>query len=888
MDAGTRLGPYEIVSPLGAGGMGEVYRAHDARLGREVAVKILPAAFAHDPERLRRFEQEARAASVLNHPNILAIYDVGAEAALRYVVSELLEGQTLRDRLADEPIPLAKAIDYALQAARGLTAAHERGIVHRDLKPENLFVTHDDRVKILDFGLAKLSRTDPGSQPGFELPTMAEQTEAGAVLGTVGYMSPEQVRATRADHRSDIFAFGAILYEMIAGRRAFERESAVETMNAILKEEPPPVRETGRQIPPALDRVVQRCLAKRPEQRFQSASDLAFALEALSGVTASTPLPSAIQERPAPAPGRLWIAWVFVAVAAFAAGAATAYVGRPRPRLEAETYQFAVAPPDRATFPTTNQVAAISPDGRRIAFVANTHDGKTLLWVRPLDTQEPQALADTDGAKLPFWSPDSRSIGFFAQGKLKRIDASGGASQTISDAPNGDGGSWNMDGVIVFAPKGRNPLLRVSAAGGGASPVSVLETMQGSESHCCPSFLPDGRHFVFSVDSERSGRSGVYVRSLDSTQATRLLEADVAVFAPPGYLLWLDGGALKAQRFDLGRLALVGGPIALVQKVGQGFSVSQNGVLAYGTGRRVNQLVWFDRHGGQLAAASGFGNFRSPELAPDDKRVAFESYDAEKDAVDLWLIDLSRRITSRLTRASASEFSPIWAPDAVRIVFSSVRNGQSGLYQTNATGTGEESLLLQSPVPHSVAVGKKPSDWSRDGRFILFNSWERDTKDNVLMLPLSVDGKPGAAQPFVQTAFVERDARFSPDGRWVAYVSDESGKFEVYVQPVVKSGAKWQISTDGGFQPRWRRDGKELFYVAPDKRLMTVQTRSGATFDAGIPQSLFEMRVGDVTMWPLYDVTADGQQFLISAASQEGDSLRIAVVVNWVKALATR
>jgi Tol biopolymer transport system component len=498
-------------------------------------------------------------------------------------------------------------------------------------------------------------------------------------------------------------------------------------------------------------------------------------------------------------------------------------------------------------------------------------------------------LAGTDGASRPFWSPDSRALGFFAQGKLKRIDPSGGAPQTITDAPNGSGGSWSSDDVIVFAPRGRGPLLRVPAAGGIATPVTTIDPNGAPEIHCCPSFLPDGRHFLFSVDSERPERYGVYVGNVETKDTRRLIEADSGAFAQPGYLLSLAGaGTLNAQRFDTGRLQLTGEAFALAENIGQGFSVSQNGVLCYSAGQRKHQLVWFDRHGDQMAAVSGLGNFRGPELAADDKRVAFEAFDSATSSASIWMQDLSRRITSRFALDPASQFSPIWAPDGSRLLFFTVRNGEGGLYHKNASGTGEEQLLTQSKVTSFEAVAKRPTDWSSDGHVILYDSWDGATKWDILALPLSTDGKPATPAPFLQTSFTERTARFSPDDRWVVYVSEESGKSEVYVQPFAKTGDKWKISTDGGFQPRWRRDGKELFYLAPDKKLMAVDVRTGPAFEAGTPRPLFEARVFDVSLWSLYDVSADGRQFLVTAVSQDGDSLRIAVVVNWIKALAAR
>jgi Tol biopolymer transport system component len=874
---GTRLGPYEVLSALGAGGMGEVYRARDTRLGREVAVKVLPAAFSENAERLARFEQEASAAGALNHPNILAIYDVGTDGGgAPYVVSELLEGETLREKMGGGALPQRKAIDYALQIAYGLAAAHAKGIVHRDLKPENLFVTKDGRVKILDFGLAKLTAAGDGVGAQSEAPTRRVNTDPGAVMGTVGYMSPEQVRGQAVDHRSDIFSFGAILYEMLTGRCAFLGGSAADTLSAILKEEPPALSESNKNIAPALERVVRHCLEKNPEERFQSASDLAFALETR---------------------------WVAESGSETAARARVAAGGRNRERLAwmAATailllalivaLPFAIAylrqtPVDkravRLSIPTPNLTGivddfALSPDGGRLAFSATDSSGKERLWLRQLDSLTLRPLPETDGAFSPFWSPDSRFIGFFAGTKLKKIDVSGGAPQILCDAQIGGGGTWNRDGVIVFAPGGGRPLYRVSAAGGESAPLTKLDESR-ERSHWWPQFLPDGRHFLY---LSRQEKSGIYVGSLDSNETRRILESDFNVaYAPPGYLLFARESALMAQPFDAGKLELTGEPFLVAEQVGRytygrsPFTVSENAVV-YERGELGNsQLAWHDRAGKQISTVGPPGSYYSMWLSPDEKGVAVER--AEGASTDIWLIDIARNTPTRFTFDPAIHRNPIWSPDGSRIAFASNRTGVPDLYVKSASGSSNEELLLETS---SV---KFPTDWSLDGKLILYEERSGKGKNDIWLLPLEGDRTP---KPFLQDDFYKRGAKFSPDGKWIAYSSDESGQDQVYVKSFPGPGAKYQVSTGGGRQPRWRRDGKEIFYISADGKLMAVEVKAGLTFEALAAKPLFDTPI-KVYVWvaPLskdsYAVSGDGQRFLINNFTETSAPL-FTVVMNW-------
>ncbi len=882
----TRLGRYEIRSQLGAGGMGEVYRARDTELGRDVAVKVLPSSFSTDRDRLHRFQQEACAAGALNHPNILVVHDIGAHDGSPYVVSELLEGETLRKRISGTPLAQRRAIDYALQIAHGLAAAHEKGIIHRDLKPDNIFITNDGRVKILDFGLAKLTQLD-GNQAQTEIPTRRVNTNPGVVMGTVGYMSPEQLKGGTVDQRSDIFSFGAILYEMLSGRRAFHAASAAETMSAILKEDPPELSDTNKTVSPALERLVSHCLEKSPEARFHSARDLTFALEALSGsslsaqeTTTAITLPSARANWRGLLPWLVASFGVLLAIFAFA----TSYFRRGSVEAPLVT-RFFIYPPEKAYFGGS---FAVSPDGRRLV-LRIVSEGKVRLWVRALDSLTAQPLAGTEEATYPFWSPDSRHIGFFSGGKLKKIEAAGGPAQTVCDAPDGRGGTWNTDGMIVFAPKPSDALYRVPAAGGAPVPLTILDATHKEVSHSHPRFLPDGRHFLYVVNGPQRENVGIYVGSLDSKEKKLLVNADQsAAYAPQGYLLFLRDRTLMAQGFDTERLELKGEPFPVVEQVdrlGQGqryalFSVSDTGVLVYRSGSIDNiQLIWFNREGKQLGTVGPIAGYASPWLSPDEKRVVFSSLEPQGGS-DIWVLELARGTPTRFTFDPAVEISPIWSPDGTRIVFSSDREGPMNLYQKAASGAGNDELLLKSDDLKAAV------DWSADGRLILYQDVGPKTTFDLWVLPLSGDRKP---YPFLQTDFAEQQGRFSADGKWVAYTSNESGTSQVYVRSFLSSGGKWQISTNGGAQPQWRRDGRELFYISADRKLMAVDVRgNGSTFNVGVPKALFDLLIqtpGLPGPRNSYVAAGDGQRFLVVSVPEERLTTPTTVVMNWTAGL---
>ncbi|MCM3872355.1 MAG: protein kinase, partial [Pyrinomonadaceae bacterium] len=860
------------------------YLARDPKINRDVAIKVLPAAFSADSERLRRFEQEAQAAGAINHPNILSIYDVDTHEGSPYVVSELLDGTTLREQLNGNGLPVRKSLDYTIQIASGLAAAHAKGIVHRDLKPENLFVARDGRLKILDFGLAKLIEEPDRNEFHTDLPTRKFNTDPGAILGTVGYMSPEQVRAERVDHRSDIFSLGTILYEMLSGKRAFDGASTIETLNAILKEDPPELSQSNSKISPALERVVLHCLEKNPDQRFQSARDVAFAVESLSGVTSGQTIAAALPVSTDRAKKREWLPWVIAAVLLLGllGTLPIAYLRRELAQTPTAA-RFLIYPPDKTSF---GGPFAVSPDGLRIV-LRGTSEGKSLLWVRDIDSLAAKPLEGTDDAIYPFWSPDSRFIGFFSAGKLKKIEVPGGPALTLCDAPDGRGGTWNSGGVIVFAPSALSSLYQVSAAGGVPVPVTKIDSSSKEQAHHFPHFLPDGRHFLYAGRSGLNENSWILVGSLDSTETKRLMNFTAnAVYVAPGYLLTMRQLTLVAQSFDPDKLELTGEPFPVAEGVDAIpglrfglFSISQTGVLVYRSGSGGNvDLAWFDRAGKRLGTLGPPGAYNNPSLSPDEKRLALSLIDPPGGLnADIWLIDLASGARTRLTFDPGAESSPTWKPDGSAIVFHTSRDGPLNLYQKAASGAGNEEPLLRSDI------SKNPTDWSTDGKFILYQEQNPKTGSDLWVLPLSGDQKPF---PFLQTNSAEVQGQFSPNGKWIAYTSNESGTYQIYVRSF-PSGGQWQISNNGGGDPKWRHDGKELFYISSDRKLMAVEVKGdGATFESSVPKALFEMRIrGLPGPRNYYVVSHDGQRFLVAATPEEVATQPMTVVLNWQSAL---
>ncbi len=876
----SNISHYHIVEKIGAGGMGEVYLAEDTRLDRKVAIKLLPADFAADEDRVRRFELEARATSALNHPNILIVYDIGTHEDAPFIVSELLEGEELRERLNDGAIPTRKAIEYAGQIVSGLSAAHEKGIVHRDLKPENIFITTEDRVKILDFGLAKLlEKTDVAH--GSEDATKKALTNPGAVMGTVGYMSPEQVRGQATDHRSDIFSFGVIFYEMLSGQKPFAGDSMVELMNAILKDDVPELNGNETKISPALEKIMRRCLEKKPEHRFHSAHDLCFALEALSAPSASSGSGFKTEQIAAMAETensarRGWLAWIAAGAFALIALTALGYAFWGRASSNEKAVRLTFNPPPELSFnDVTADWAVISPDGQKIAFTAFGADGKSKLYIRNLDSAEAKQLPGADNPVEPFWSPDSRSIAYGSNGKLKRSDiSSGGNPQILCDAARAVGGSWNKDDTIIFVPDYRTTLSKVSAQGGEPQPVTfkIEEQENYVERHRYPYFLPDGRHFLFVRE-----RKGIWAGSLDSPEIKEIVtmtDNSPAIYAPPGYLIFIRNDALVAQAFDTKNLALAGEAIPIIagQRNDFGarrFSVSDGGALLWqGLWQRDYQLAWFDREGrqsGMIDAPAKVFVGQDPHISPDGKRLVV------KRENNLWVIDLEKATPQRVT----STFSqmPVWSPDGTRLVYS----GAGGLAVKNANESGEgETLLPGTNFPRS---------WSPDGRFIIYVRRGVKTRLDLYAVPTFGERRE---QLLLDSPFDELQAEISPDGRWLAYTTDETGDYEIYVQsftPDGKLGAdKKRISPGGGKLPVWRRDGTELFFVAPDGTLMSSAVKTaGGEFQYAAPKPLFKTRMlawfGNVHE---YDVSPDGNRFLIGTLIGDTKFPPPTVILNWM------
>ena len=889
---GSRLGPYEILAPIGAGGMGEVYRARDAKLGRDVALKVLPEAFARDAERMSRFQREAKVLASLDHPNIASIYGLEDSSSTHALVMQLIEGPTLADRIKQGPIPIDEALRIAKQICEALEYAHERGIIHRDLKPANVKVTSDDAVKVLDFGLAKALEGDASSMDISTSPTISRlATQAGVLLGTAAYMSPEQAKAKAVDRRADIWAFGCVLYEMLTGKMAFSGEAVTDTLAAVIRAEP-----DWSQLPaatPVRVRVLlQRCLQKDPKQRLQAIGDARISLdEVLSGA----PDPALAGASQAAAP--LWrraLPWA-IAGLLFVVLAPVAFIHfREKPPAPAEPVRFDISPPGRGTI----SVFELSPDGRQLAFAAAGADGVPSVWIRSLDSTEARRLSGSESTQLTtfFWSPDSRYIAFGDGGKLRKMDVSGGAAETLCEISGAVlGGSWNRAGVIIFGTN-HTGLMRVSANGGPASPLTTLDSSRGEQLHDFPEFLPDGRHFIYHRTSSELENNGVYVDSLNAKLEERgskrlLSTLSDASYAPSsdtsaGQLLFVRDGALMAQPFDAQHLEFSGEPVAVASHVdtfrNHGFfSASTNGVLVYSTGgaAKTFQPTWFDRQGKVLGTVGEPGDFASLSLSPDGKGAAVSRIDS---GIALWLLDFSRGTSERFTFGSASAAVGIWSPDSSRIIFSYYGNGVSDLYQKPASGARDEGLLLKSNE------NKIPTSWSRDGRFLLYTVEDPKTARGALwVLPLGGDKKPF---PFLHTGFDSDYGRFSPDGRWVAYQSDESGRNEIYVRTFTPDspsaaatrGGKWLISTEGGSEPRWGDDGKELYYLAADGKLMSVEIATNSVFQAGVPKALFRTPLPPRSaVRESWDVTPDGKRFLLLAPVGPSGPAPLTVVLNW-------
>jgi Tol biopolymer transport system component len=890
--AGTRLGPYEVVGAIGAGGMGEVYRARDTRLEREVALKVLPKEFAADAERMGRFEREAKVLASLNHPNIASIYGFEDSRGALALAMELVEGQTLADRIAKGPIPIDEALPLAKQICDGFEYAHERGIVHRDLKPANVKITPDGVVKILDFGLAKAlegdgaSASDPSSSP-----TMSRlATQAGIILGTAAYMAPEQAKGKSVDRRADIWAFGCVLYEMLTGKHAFDGETVTDILAAVVMKEPD-LAALPTATPPRIRALLTRCLKKEAKQRLRDIGEARIALEeALSGAgQESASLPSAAPAAPVRVSGwRRALPWALFAATLIAlGGVVAASLNRAAPAAPAVVSQ--IAPPADETFALAGQRAGppvISPDGRKLAFVAIGADGKQQLWLRPLDSATAQPLAGTNDATYPFWSPDSRNLGFFANGKLMRIDTSGGPPLALCDAPNGRGGTWGTDGTIFFSPDILGVVYRVPSSGGIPELARKADPQLGGlGSARWPQLLPDEKHFLFYHFSDVGARSGTYAAAISGgTPELIVAGKSNALYAPPGYLFFIRQGTLMVQQFDAGKLRLVGEAMPVAENVVQNFivfrsifTVSYNGVLAYeagGKGAGELQLTWVDRSGKTLAKVGAPGEYYTPRISPDGKKLVYCIRDSSGN--NLWIDDLARGVKTRLT-FSNNDLGPAWSPDGKTIAFESGRGKLIHLYMKAADGTGKAVPLLQDDANEYDPV------WSADGRYILYERSEpaSPSQTEIWALPMFGERKPF---PVVQSRFSVDQPALSTDGKWLAYVSTESGSPEIYVTRFGPSGAtgRWQVSAGtGGNWPEWRRDGKELFYLSGDDKIMAAEISvHGSDISIGNAQSLFQTNYSGGP-GGVYDVDPDGKKFLLINQGSELAALPLTLVVNW-------
>jgi eukaryotic-like serine/threonine-protein kinase len=896
---GKTLGHYRVVEQLGRGGMGEVYSAEDLNLNRKVALKFLPDAFAGDPERMAPFEREAKLLASLNHPNIAAIYGLEQAEGKRFIVLELVEGETLAQRLGKGALPVEEALGICRQIAEGLEAAHEKGVIHRDLKPANVMITEGDQVKILDFGLAKALSDEIQSVDSSQSPTLTEaMTRPGVILGTAAYMSPEQAKGKAVDKRADIWAFGCILYECLTGKRAFEGETVTETLAAILKGEP-----DWNALPPAtlsnIRFALHRCLEKDVSRRFHDAADVRIQIEEEPG----------IDERAAPVTSAWkWLGWALAAVF-FVGLAVSAFVYFQRKASSTnELMQFQIMPDVKLV---RGGVFAVSPDGRKLAFIGTGSDGVTCVWVRAIDSLEARPIPGTNAVTPFFWSPDSQSLAFWDGTQLKRISISGGPAQSLCDFQGYViGGAWNRDGVIIFGSNTTGfGLMRVSERGGTASPLTKPDRSRQEIVHKYPSFLRDGRHFLYWRSSNLPENNGVYVGSLDAKpeeqDSKRLLSVMFQpVYIPPqdsdpGHLLFLRQGTLMSQLFDEERLELVGEPVVLAEKVGSYidsgyFSASTNGVLVYRTSGTVqySQATWFDRQGKKLGTVGDAGQYRGLSISHDGEHAAVGWMDTAQSSrsFDVWLLDFLRGTNTRLTfgKAMMNAF-PVWSPDDRQIIFASDRNGvAANLYRKPASGETEEELLLKSSENNS------PTCLSGDGKLLLYTAENPKTKEDLWVLPLEGDREP---IPLMRTDCREYDGQFSPDMRWVAYVSDESGSGEIYVQGLSKTSAgisvegrgKWMISKGGGRGPRWRRDGAELYYRGSEGRIMVVDITAKATFQPGMPKTLFQYPELDLPAHPVqnsldWSVTSDGNRFLLRAFTETSPT-PFTVVLNWTALL---
>ena len=891
---GQTISSYRIVEKLGEGGMGIVYKAEDTKLDRPVALKFLPPHLAASEQDKARFIQEAKAASAINHPNICTIHDIQEHEDQIFIVMEYVDGQTLAEKKHN--LSQKQSIEMGTQIADGLAAAHEKGIVHRDIKPENIMVRKDGIVQIMDFGLAKLAG-------------VSRLTKEGSTVGTAGYMSPEQVQGQDVDHRTDIFSLGVLLYEMFGGELPFKGVHETAMAYEIVNVDAAPLSSLRQEIDPQLDAIVLECLAKEPDERYQSAKEVSKELRRFKRESSRQrvsrisqvrqPLQSATMTAPQVEPGpespegaqkpraaRLHgsYLWMGVAGVLFLAlvGVAIAYFGAPP--VEQRMVRAALLAPEGSHYNTeVGGHVAISPDGKTVAFVAVDSTGIQRLWVRPLEYLVATPLTGTEGAYYPFWSPDSRSIGFFSEGKMRRINAAGGPPLTICDAASGRGGAWNEENIILFAPTNADAIYRVPAGGGDPEPVTALDSLRNEQNHRWPHFLLDGNHFLYVSQTARGGmgtQDAVHIAALDGSVDRILLAAASNVSYASGHLLYVRESSLVVQPFDPGSLEFTGDAYPIADQVQYSrarskgiFSVSGSDVLVYQSGKAgLSEMVWLDRGGNQLSTLAQFEPSFVAELSPDGRRMVYDDYDSESRNYDIWLYDLDRGVNTRFTFDAGLDLIPCWSPDGERIVFTSDRNGKSEIYEKHHSGAEDEKLILSFDQDAYV------TSFSPDGRFVSISVRENaGGKWDLWMVDLEGDRTP---IPFVEGAFNEWIGQFSPDGRWVAYQSDESGRYEIYIRSFPGGEGKWQISRGGGSGPIWSKDGKEILFDSEDGKLMAVDIETdGSSLNVGMGRALFDLDAR--VELEVHDISDDGSRFLASVSSSERSINPITLVVNW-------
>ena len=902
LTAGNKLGPYEIQSPLGAGGMGEVYRACDTRLNRSVAIKILPEHLSGNAEARQRLEREARAISSLNHPNICTLHDIGHQDGVDFLVMEFLEGETLANRLLKGPLPPDQVLKYGIDICEGLERAHKNAVVHRDLKPSNIMLTKTG-AKLMDFGLAKAvpEQSPPSTgltatlvNPGASQPLTAK----GTVVGTFQYMAPEQIEGKEADERGDIFALGAVLYEMSTGKRAFTGKNQASVVAAILASDPPPVSAIQPLSPPALDRVIRNCLAKDPEDRFQSVHDLKLQLKWIAEGGSQAGVPPVIASR---RKSREYLAWI----AAAAGIVITAAVMLPWPKAAVATrpIQSYLPAPENNTFILSDDDTAgpvtISPNGTHIAFVAMDKDGTKRIWFRTLSESAAMQLPGSEGGTYPFWSPDDKWIGFFADGRLKKAPVNGGPVLALAETPRARGGTWSENGMIVYTPATQTALYEVPATGGAARQITKIEVGVHT-THRWPVWLPGGKRFLYLATSHEhegaSERNGIYVATPDGKENRFLLPTDANVVVTPGYLLFVQNGNLMAQAFDAERAELKGDPTPVASGVVRNagtwraaFDASNNGILVFQAGSSAigSQLLFLSRDGKPPVQFGDMAVFHEMKLSPDGRKLAIAMGDPTSA---LWIYDLARGVRTRLT-FQGNVVTPVWSPDGTRVAFGERRgNGAMDLYIKDASGVGNEEPLVTDDPAHSTdqsggrSFGDKAiADWSPDGRYILYTATPGSLANSIWMVPLAGDHKP---QLFIQAgpeAYLT-GGWFSPDGKWVAYTSRETGRAEVYVTNFPQPRGKWQISTAGGNQPRWGRDGKALYYMGIDRTVMEASvTLRGDAVDIGTVRPYLKTNAITLRFGGAYDLAPDGRVLVNSTLGD--DTRTITMVVNWLAGL---